>query len=94
MLACAGLYPIDLVMFSQASQHRIVQLLPHPGGLSITQSTPACHATAKTHGLRQVLLRDTCLKNEQDPIEGSLTADRGLARASLAGWGKGGKQGL
>ncbi len=43
-------------MLTQPHQHRVMQLLPHPDRLPITQSTPASHATAKAHGLSNRLV--------------------------------------
>jgi hypothetical protein len=81
-------------MLTQANQHRMVQLLPHPSGLPIAQSTPTRHATAEAHGLGQIFPWDTCLKHEHNSIESGFIADSALARASLVGWNKGGNQGL
>src|SRR5450830_284116 len=89
----ASSFPIDLVMLTQANQHRMVQL-PPPSGLPIAQSTPTRHATAEAHGLGQVFPRDACLKHKQNSIESSLITDNALARAYLVGWNKGGNQGL
>src|SRR5256885_8714561 len=50
----AGPAPIDLVMFTQASQHGLVQLLPDTSGIPVAQTPPASHAAAVAQGLGKV----------------------------------------
>src|SRR2546429_7455619 len=50
----AGPAPIDLVMFTQASQHGLVQLLPDTSGIPVAQTPPASHAAAVRSEERRV----------------------------------------
>ena len=49
-----------------------MQTVPHTGGLPVTQSSPAGHATAKAQFLGQVLPRRARAQHEQDAIQGQL----------------------
>src|SRR2546429_2303965 len=66
----AGPAPIDLVMFTQASQHGLVQLLPDTSGIPVAQTPPASHAAAVAQGLGKVFPWNACLQHEQDAVEG------------------------
>src|SRR5256885_2238999 len=65
----AGPAPIDLVMFTQASQHGLVQLLPDTSGIPVAQTPPASHAAAVAQGLGKVFPWNACLQHEQDAVE-------------------------
>ncbi len=68
--------PIDLVVFTQPTQHRQMQSIPYAGSLPISQTSPARHAAAEAQLLRQVLPRDAGLQHIQDAVERSSVIDR------------------
>ncbi len=76
----AGPAPIDLVMFTQAIQHGLVQLLPHSSGIPVAQVPPASLAAAVLKGLGKVFPGNSCLRHEQDAIAGDFIANCELAR--------------
>src|SRR5260370_3426641 len=56
-------------MFTQASQHGLVQLLPDTSGIPVAQTPPASHAAAVAQGLGKVFPWNACLQHEQDRSE-------------------------
>ncbi len=83
----AGAFPIDLVVLTQPTQHRQMQPMPYTGGLPVSQTSPARHATAETLLLREVFPRETGLQHIQDAVERSSVVDRAPPFA-LGRWGK------
>lgn len=81
-------------MFTQASQHGLVQLFPDTSGIPIAQAPPASHAAAVPKGLGEVFPRNACLQHEQDAVEGGLIADCELARIAFGRKHEGWDQGL
>src|SRR5256885_5938345 len=53
-------------MFTQASQHCLVQLLPDTSGIPVAQAPPASYAAAVPKGLGKVFPWNACLQHEQD----------------------------
>jgi len=76
-------------MFTQASQHGLVQLLPDTSGVPVAQAPTASHAAAVAQGLGKVFPWNACLQHEQDAVEGGLIADCELARRRHEGWDQG-----
>ena len=89
----AGSAPIYLVMFTQAYQHGLMQLLPYACLIPLTQSSPACHAAAIAQSLGQVFPRDASLENKQDAVEGGFITD-GAVATTFAGCNERGNEGL
>jgi len=85
--------PIDLVMFTQASQHGLVQLLPDTSDVPVAQAPPARHAAAVPKRLGKVFPWKACLQHEQDAVEGGVIAECDLARTAFGrrhdGWDEG-----
>ena len=79
----AGPVPIDLVMFTQADQHGLVQLPPDTSGIPAAQASPASHAAAVPKGLEKVFQWNACLQHKQEAVEGGFMADCELARTAL-----------
>ena len=89
----AGPAPINLVMFTQARLHGLMQLLPGTSGVPVAQVRPASHAAAVPKRLGKVYPWDACLQHEQDAVEGSFIVDCELARTASGirhdGWDEG-----
>ncbi|POD44331.1 hypothetical protein BKM15_26425 [Pseudomonas syringae pv. syringae] len=81
-------------MFTQASQHGLVQLLPDTSGIPVAQTPPASHAAAVAQGLGKVFPWNACLQHEQDAVEGSFIADCEFARTAFGRRHEGWDQGL
>lgn len=81
-------------MLTQAHQHGVVQLFPHPGSVPVAQPPPTRHAAAIAQGLRQVFPCDAGVQHEQDAIEGRLVVDGALARSAFGGGHEGWDEGL
>lgn len=77
--------PIDLVMFTQASQHGLVQLFPHTSGIPVAQAPPASHAATVPKRLGKVFPWNACLQHEQDAVESGFIADCELAGTTFGG---------
>src|SRR5256885_9766496 len=69
-------------MFTQASQHCLVQLLPDTSGIPVAQAPPASYAAAVPKGLGKVFPWNACLQHEQDAVDGGFIAGCELARRS------------
>ncbi len=85
--------PIDLVMFAQAHQHGVVQLLPYPGSVPVSQPSPARHAAAIAQGLRQIFPGHARMQHEQDAIERRSSLTVRLRAPPLADGTKAGMRG-
>lgn len=81
-------------MFSQASQHGVVQLFPDTSGVPVAQAPPASHTAAVPKGLGKVFPWDTGVQHKQDAVEGSFIADCELARTAFGRRHEGWDQGL
>lgn len=90
----AGPAPINLLMFTQAGQHGLMQLLPDTSSVPVEQAPPASHAASLSKGLRKVFPWNNCLQHEQEAIEGSVIADRELGRTTSSKRHGGQDQGL
>ena len=90
----AGPAPVDLIMFTQASQHGLVQLLPGTSSIAVVQAPPASHAAAIPKGLGKVFPWNACLQHKQDAVEGGFIADCELARTAFGRRHEGWDQGL
>jgi hypothetical protein len=69
-------------------EHR-VQLVPDPGLLPGPQPTPGGHPTAEAELLRQMLLPDSRVQHEQDPLQREAIVERpatGIAEPPLLLW--------
>lgn len=71
----AGPAPINLLVFTQAGQHGLMQLRPDTSSVPVEQAPPASHAASLSKGLRKVFPWNNCLQHEQEAIEGSVIAD-------------------
>ncbi|AOV00122.1 hypothetical protein GY14_32625 [Delftia tsuruhatensis] len=81
-------------MFTQASQHGLVKLLPDTSSVPVAQAAPASHAAAVPKGLGKVFPRNACLQHKQDAVEGGFIADCELARTAFGGRYEGRDEGL
>ena len=90
----AGPAPIDLVMFTQASLHGLVQRLPDTSGVPVAQAPPASHAAAVAQRLGKVFPWNACLRHEQDAVEDGFIADCEFARIAFGRRHEGWDQGL
>ncbi|GEM_PF-3911586 len=86
--------PIDLVMFTQASQHGLVRLLPDTSGVPVAQAPPARHTAAVPKELGKVFPWNACLQHEQDATEGGFIAHCELAGTAFGRRHEGWDQGL
>jgi hypothetical protein len=60
----------------EAIQEDVVDLRPHASLIPVSQPTPASHATATAHLLRQEFPRDSAFEDKDNACEGLAVADR------------------
>lgn len=67
--------PVDFIRVGEFGQQNLPQLIPHARRLPIAQATPAGHAAAAVHFLRQILPGNSRAKNEQNTRESGSVVD-------------------
>lgn len=82
----AGPAPIDLVMFTRASQHGLVQLLPTPAAFQSRRRRQQVMPLPYPRDWGEVFPWNACLQNEQDAVEGGFIAHCKLASTAVGRW--------
>jgi len=68
---------VDALRLAEVVQQEVVNVVPNACEIQVPQPSPAGHATATAHLLRQVFPGDTCPEDEDDSREGLAVIQRG-----------------